>query len=166
MQKITLYFTCICLLFSTALINSCSSPEHVANKITITSGEIPPDMKTEDFTLIGILQGRKSYDKYVEKEFDGYTGKYVLATYDELKTKYKDVNKYRYMMDYDATRNSSYAPGAPGANGSGWTTTTNGYRYYILDRKENKKYKRRGESSFFALEMKAYLQAIQNTRDK
>jgi hypothetical protein len=36
-------------------------------------------MKSEDFTLIGVLKERGSYDKYVKKEFANYTGKYVLA---------------------------------------------------------------------------------------
>jgi hypothetical protein len=43
-------------------------------------------MKSEDFTLIGVLKERGSYDKYVKKEFANYTGKYVLATERKSKT--------------------------------------------------------------------------------
>ncbi len=57
----------ICGLFA-----SCRSTKGAAKSITIESGEIPPDMANEDFTIIGILHGKRSYDKWVEKDFAAY----------------------------------------------------------------------------------------------
>ena len=148
------------LLFLFAiLINSCKSTKAVANKITIESGEIPPDMRNEKFTVIGVLHGKDSYDKYVEKEFSEYTGKYVLATYPEIKAKYTDSLKYRYIMDCFEIVTESYD-----AKSLSKRRYSVGYRYFITDRKTDVTYKRKQKSGFFALEMKAYLKAIEAVR--
>lgn len=147
MKKLFSIF-CLTFLFAFVVItNSCAPPANVAQRITIESGQIPPDMKNEDFTLIGVLKGRNSYDKYVEKEFNDYSGKYVLATSEEIMTTYKDVNKYRYILDCNVSNDEYYAPASPGSNSRGYSSTT-GYRYSILDRKDGKKYVRKSESSF------------------
>lgn len=86
--------TFLILVFSAFLLNACSSVSSVAKKITVKSGEIPPDMPNEDFTIIAVVIGRKYYDKYVAKAFENYTGKYVLATHEEIKTKYRDSITY------------------------------------------------------------------------
>lgn len=143
------------------LFNSCGSTSSVAKTITIESGQVPPGMKTESFILIGTLTGRKSYDKYVKKNFEEYTGKYILATEEEIKTKYSDVSKYRYVMDYEKSQENMRTDIT-----SKERHIVNYYRYFILDRKENKEYVRRSASSFYALEMKAYLEAIEGIRAK
>ena len=130
------------------------STNTLANKITIGSGEIPAEMKSENFTIIGILKGRNSYDKYVIKEFSAYTGNYVLGNKKEINTTYSDITKYRYLMDYDLESSKSS------------NMTTYGYRYYIIDRKTQIKYSRKSRSSFFALEMRAYLKSIETVRKK
>ncbi len=140
-------------------IQSCASTSSAANKITIESGEIPPDIKSEDFTLIGVLKERKSYDKYVKKAFENYTGKYVLATEEEIKEKYSDTNQYRYIMDYERETADLIVVGSPK------TQTVPGKRYFILDRKTNKEYKRKTWSSFYAKEMQAYLKAIEAVKN-
>lgn len=144
-------------ILSTTL-QSCASTGSVANKITVESGEIPPDMKSENFTLVGVLKERGSYDKYVKKEFANYTGEYVLATENEIQDKYSDIDKYRYIMDYEReTASIHYA-------GTRKSQTVPGKRYFILDRKTNKEYKRKTWSSFYAKEMQAYLKAIEAVR--
>lgn len=143
------------ILFFSALLcilNSCASVSSVASKITIESGEIPPEMENENFILIGILSGRNSYDKYVKKTFSEYPGEYVLATMEELYTKYSDIEKYRYYMNYELSNNLF--------------TEAVGTRYYIVDRKSQKTYKRKTGSSFYALEIEAYLLAINSVRQK
>ncbi|MFZ4930377.1 hypothetical protein [Chryseobacterium sp. Mn2064] len=144
-------------ILSTSM-QSCASTGSVATKITVESGEIPPDMKSEDFTLIGVLKERGSYDKYVEKAFADYTGKYVLATENEIKEKYSDVDKYRYIMDYER------ATGSVMVVGSSKSQTVPGKRYFILDRKTNKEYNRKTWSSFYYKEMQAYLKAINEVK--
>jgi len=142
------------LFFSVLLcvLNSCASVNSVASKITIDSGEIPPEMKNENFILIGILSGRNSYDKFVKKAFNEYPGEYVLGTMEDLNTKYNDIEKYRYYMNYGLSNNR--------------ITNAVGTRYYIVDRKLGKTYRRKSGSSFYALEMEAYLQAIDRVSQK
>ena len=143
------------------IIVSCASVNHVAKRITIKSGQIPPDMQTEKFTLIGIVNGKKSYDKYVKKKFSEYTGEYVLAEIEEVDEKYKDVNKYRYILS--GTLEVEYS--AP-TTLYGQPVRHSGFRCYIFDRKEDKMYRRKRRSSFFALEIEACLTAIEMIRKK
>lgn len=155
--------TLITYLVSTVILatslQSCASTSSVSNKITIESGEIPPDMKSEDFTLIGVLKERGSYDKYVKKAFENYTGKYVLATESEIKDKYSDPNQYRYIMDYERETASLTVVG------TNKSQTVPGKRYFILDRKANQEYKRKTWSSFYSKEMQAYLKAIEAAKN-
>lgn len=157
MKRLITYLVSTVILATS--LQSCASTSSVANKITIESGEIPPDMKSEDFTLIGVLKERGSYDKYVKIEFANYTGKYILATENEIKDKYNDTNQYRYIMDYERETASSFS----GSNGK--STNVPGKRYFILDRKTNKEYKRKTWSSFYAKEMQAYLKAIEAAKN-
>jgi len=114
-------------------------------------------MKNEKFGIIGILH-RNSYNKYLIKEFESYTGEYVLATAKESGSKYGDISKYRYVLDYV----QEYSKIGSGAN----SVTSSGYRYYIIDRKEEKIYQRKSRSSFFALEIRSYLKSIESIRKK
>ncbi|NPV51792.1 MAG: hypothetical protein HPY60_11450 [Candidatus Methanofastidiosum sp.] len=151
------------------LFNSCASVSSVAKKITIESGEVPPDMKSEEFIIIGVLKGRRSYDKYVKKEFSKYTGNYILAQKDEITEKYSDVNKYRYIMDYtkESSTSTKYNPNYKQHGSQPFEdNTTTGYRYFIQDRKENKEYTRKSRSSNFKLEMRAYITALESIRIK
>lgn len=165
-KKITIL---LCTILIINIFCSCASVKSVANKITIESGEIPPDMKSEEFILIGVLKGKRSYDKYVKKEFENYTGRYILALETEIADKYTDINKYRYIMNYKlehgsiGTYNADNAKYGQSPYGS---STTTGFRYYIIDRQENKEYVRNSRSSFYAKEMRAYLLAVDRVRKK
>lgn len=158
----------LCSTFISTIFYSCASVNSVAKKITVESGEIPPDMTGSDFILIGILSGRKSFDKYVEREFDKYTGKYMLASKSELTEKYNDTEKYRYIIDYQQNHSThvDLIPSRATMGTPNPTYSTTGFRYFILDRKENKEYIRKGQSSFYAKEIRAYLQAIETVRNK
>ncbi len=144
-------------------LTSCGSTKGAAKTITIASGEIPPDMATEEFTIIGILHDKRGYDKWVEKDFAAYPGNSVTGTRDDLISTYRDVNKYRYLMDGEM---KSERFSSTNAQGRQEHTTTTSYHYYILDRKTGKTYKRKDDSSFFSKEMIAYLKAIDAVRKK
>ena len=148
-KSIGLVVVLLLLVFYTA----CSSTKSVAKRITIENHEIPPDMKTEDFVLIGILRGERNIDKYVEREFSKYTGKYILSLKVDLNSKYSDTDKYRYYMDFNLVRVEKY-------------NSVLSARYFIYDRKKKREYARKFGSSFFALEMRAYLMAIESIRYK
>ena len=141
------------------LFNSCVSVESLAKTITIESGEIPPDMKTDSFVLIGMLIEKKGYDEDLKKEFANYTGNYILVTNNEIKNTYVDINKYRYIMASKLER-TVYT------NTTGSLISSYAYRFYILDRKENKEYLRTTKSSFASSEVRAYLIAIEAIRKK
>ncbi len=143
--------------------SSCRSTQGVSKTINIASGEIPPDMANEDFTIIGILHDKKGYDKYVEKDFAAYPGNSVTGTMEEAKTSYKDIKKYRYVMDSKMLRERSSTTNAQGRQ---QYMTTYSYRYFILDRKTGITYQRKDDSSFFSKEMIAYLKAIDAIRKK
>ena len=160
---IKIFYVLLTTIFVFVLFTSCRSTKGAAKFITIASGEIPPDMATEDFTIIGMLHDKKSYDKWVEKDFAAYPGNSATATWDELKTTYRDVKKYRYLMDGDM---KSERTSSMDEKGRTKYETIYTYRYYILDRKTGKTYRRKDDSSFFSKEMIAYLKAIDAVRKK
>jgi len=151
-------------------ISFCSCVGIVAKSITIESGEIPPDMKEEEFIIIGVLQTRNSYDRYLKKAFKNYPGNYILATQSEIDSKYSDVDKYRYIMDYniksstikrtETKYNPNPLPHQKSYESKEVSTTTTSYLYSIYDRKEEVLYSRKRTSSSFAMEMRAYVIAI------
>ncbi len=155
-----------CLLIFT--LPSCVSTNTVANKITVGSGEIPPDMAKEKFIIIGMYQGRNSYDKYMERGFASYGGEYVLAEKKELATKYSDTKKYRYILDCQATEkrndpNVGFEPNRPGNPEQGKYKVIE-FIYHIVDRQTGKIYYRKHGSSAFGKEIKAYVTAIDKAR--
>ena len=122
-------------------------------------------MPNEDFTIIAVVIGRKYYDKYVAKAFENYTGKYILATQEEIKTKYSDSITYRYVMHHDFSQDRNLSYNASTGRVSNYAGATH-YYYYIVDRQTGKKYKRKMGSSYFAKEMQAYVKAIDAARKK
>lgn len=151
MRKIHL----IVLLLALCVFNfSCRSSKAVADKITVSSGQIPEPMETNDFTIIGVLHKRHSYDKYLKKGFETYPGKYVLSPLFEIQKNYPDTSKYRYYIDYENEFSSS--------GGNQFTY----YRYFIIDRVTGNKFRRKTSSTNFANEIKMYLAAIEKVRRK
>ena len=153
MEKRFLSFISLALIIF--LMSSCFSSKLWAEKITIESAEIPPDMKTEDFVIIGVLKGIRRYDDFLKNEFSRYTGTYVLSEKINFSSKYHDANKYRYFLDCNVE--ATYGPGT-GAGGV--------IRFYIYDRKTDKKYVRKSASTLIKKEIRAYLLAIDSIRKK
>lgn len=140
----------------TILFGSCSSHQSLAYKeMTIKAGYLPEDMATQKFTVIGVLHGRKSYDKYLKRGFATYTGSYVLAKREDIEKQYPDIEKYRYIFDYD-TKTMSY----------GYTTGTfKANHFYVYDRKTEKKYADGvGPVNNFGARIKDYTKAIDEAR--
>ncbi|MFT3702135.1 MAG: hypothetical protein QM802_07185 [Agriterribacter sp.] len=151
MKKISL----VVLVLLLCVFNpSCRSSKAVADKITVSSRQIPPEMATNDFTIIGMLHKRHSYDKYLKKGFETYPGKYVLSIDFEVNKNYPDTSKYRYYLDYENEFSSS--------GGNQFTY----YRYFIVDRVTGNKFRRKTSSTNFANEIKMYLAAIEKVRKK
>ena len=125
---------------------SCGSTDSVAKTITVKSGELPADINNPNYTLIGTLKERNSYDKYLIKGFEQYKGKYVLATENEIKNKYSDTDKYRYQMDYERESGEVFTASKNQPMSGRPYQSVSGKRFYILDRKTNKKYTRKTHS--------------------
>jgi len=158
MKKIAPVCRITMTFISIFVFNLCISSSAFAQKVSVASGDIPPDMAKETFTIIGVLKDRKSYDKYLEKGFAEYTGNYVLATKEEIASKYKDVEKYRYLLDYDEGTTDYSTPGN--------RNVMHHKIFFIIDRKDGKKYVRKSFSSFFAKELRNHINAIESARKK
>jgi hypothetical protein len=141
-----------------SLFGSCKVGTGLSSSLTIESGQVPPDMAKEDFIIIGVLKGRKSYDKYLRKGFEGYTGRFELKTQEEITASYTDVEKYRYILDHDREV-TTYFDGTKYVNNKC-------YRFYIYDRKEKKKYSRTDITCSFYYDIKNYVIAVDNARKK
>jgi hypothetical protein len=139
------------------LSGSCKVGTSLSSSLTIASGQVPPDMANEDFIIIGVLKGRKSYDKYLRKGFEGYTGRFELKTAEEITASYT-VEKYRYILDHDREV-TTYFDGTKYVNNKC-------YRFYIYDRKEKKKYSRTDVTCSFYYDIKNYVIAVDNARKR
>jgi hypothetical protein len=155
-QKIIrLFFRFTILISLIGLYQSCSITTRFYKSITIESEQIPPAVAKEKFTFIGVLKGKRSYDKYLKKGFARYTGNYVLCKQNEIDAKYGDAQKYRFVLDYvmEKVMPSSYAPG-------------NAYHFFIYDRIEEKSYWQSGNTNFFYEAIANYVIAVDTLRKK
>lgn len=79
-----------------AVLSSCGGyiRSYIANDDTNT----PADFGADKSTLL-VVKWKKAYNKEVESDFKKYyKGNYIMATPEEIKTTYSDVNKYRYLF--------------------------------------------------------------------
>ena len=158
MKKRELFLAVLLFCFLSQSCTKSPNSKQSAN-ITIESGEIPPDMATEKFVLIGRLYQDESYDKYLVKEFDKYTGEKLLATDSDISDRYSDVNKYRYVLEYYTEKHGH-------TDMHGHHTSVSVKHFYIYDQKTATVYKRNETSGFFAQQIRSYLSAIDAVRQK
>jgi hypothetical protein len=135
-----LFFSALTTLF---IFSSCGMI--IKSYIRKDAENVPPDLGKEKTTML-VLQEHKSYTKKIEKIVkDNYSGDYIFITREELKTKYSDTEKYRYILDDDITitrRDVITITHTTDLN-TGFTTTeaqnrsTAGRSFHILDRKKN-----------------------------
>ena len=71
-------------------------------KTTVENGAIPAEYGEIQTTLIAVLTGRNSRDKYLKRHFQNYYhGRYVFVLRDDLdSTLYSDRQQYRYVFDF------------------------------------------------------------------
>ena len=158
----------ICITFSLTSCLGLMVQGVAKNKFTENKGAIPPDFMKEESTLICVLQERNSYDKYLKKHMQAkYHGpiKFVLKSklFDEgkISSKYKDTVKYRFIFNYGlGTQHYSDTKYGPGTGGASFSTKL----FYVLDRKDGKKYNSPFSSSFFAKLIKAYAINLEKKR--
>lgn len=154
-KHLSVLFTLFAGLLIIFILSSCSA----TNRITVEKGAIPPEFKKHKTTLVCVLKGRKSYDKYMKRNMkSNYRGKMVFLEKGQLRgNKYEDLDKYRYLLDCDEERNVDIMT---------HRTTSYTYRFYILDRKTDKSYYAPGRSSFFGKLITAYATNLEKERTK
>ncbi|WP_196890565.1 hypothetical protein [Aureivirga marina] len=163
--KFTKYFTFILLISLT--FSSCGAlvRSNIQKDISVENGSIPEEIGQEGTTLICVLKGRSSRDKYMKKHVKKkYHGKYVFVLESDLNSdKYKDVNIYRFLFDYNANSVDTWRQNADGTSTATALPTSS---YFIKDRKENKIYSPKMNSSFFSKYIEAYVIQMENARIK
>lgn len=152
-----LIFVMISTTFSSCFIGKAIETGKAKNEFTAENEAIPPDFgKDKQAVILGIIQNRRSYDKYLESAFKkNYTGPYKLITAEELVSgDYDDKEKYRYVLDYQGgTTQTTIRDG-------GLTSSIQYKRYFVHDRFENKSYMSGAEFTFFAKALKVYVENL------
>ena len=140
--------------------------------------QIPPGFGKKNEILLVIRKDKKSYDKYLEKNFsENYFGRYLIIDRAELESnKYKNTDTYRYVFDEDYHEEYKSAnPAQIAANGgrrvnSNGTTVDYGQQMYamfqVMDRKSGTVYKTKHGTGAFSKWMRAYIQALEKARLK
>jgi hypothetical protein len=146
----------VVVLFLMTMLFSCGGL--LKSSIKDDGKQIPPNFGKEDFTMLVLRKGQRSYDKYLEKNFKGnYFGSYVIIDAEELSRKqYDDKKKYRYV--FSENKRNYYS--TQGSN-QGATAI-----FAVTDRLTNETYKTKFGTGAFASWMKAYIQALEKTRQK
>lgn len=124
--------------------------------ITIKSGEIPPQMEAEDFSLIVILPEEENYHKKMRRKLLSYSGKYILVSKRDMLGKTYDKDEYRFLLDNRIQKVQFDHMSSP----------NDIFMYFLKDRKTGESFNRLSGSSHFGHNLKSYLKAIDQVRRK
>lgn len=134
----------------------------VETMVTKENGSIPPDFGKDSLTMICVIYGKNSYDKYLRKHVTNeYNGKYEFVLKDSLTNRKYSSWKYRYVFDTEIHETSATFYG----DGSVQAGSMSG-SYYIYDKFTWKKYDSEVASSFFAKLIQAYMIILEKERLK
>lgn len=147
----------IITILTFTLLSSCGAIAKLKanSNLTEEKGAIPPEFGNENTTLLFISHHR-SYNKYLKKNVKKlYKGPSEIISTQELNSndKYQNIEKYRYIFNY-TDRSYTYTR----YNLS--TGTGNVKKFYILDRKNEKKYESPITSSYWSKLQKVYLKKL------
>ncbi len=126
-----------------AIITSCKTEERISKIISIESGAIPTYFDADSTTTLLILWAdSKTIEREAQKE---YHGNYEMINRRDLESnsKYENISKYRYLLEFDMRLEIEYNPSASFSDFSRGRTYNriNYVTPYIRDRKYNKIYK-------------------------
>lgn len=158
LKKIKLIAALILLGFSSnscMLIGSNIAKGKATKLLTVENGAIPPDFAKNKATLLVVKWNRKSYDKFLVKNFQEYQGDYEIVSLNDINTEaYANKEKYRYVFDHFPEpknyRNQS----------QGTETSNEVKRFSITDRIGNRQYESKFVSMYFSKVMKAYIENL------
>ena len=127
------------------------------NSLSVKKGTVPTDFIAKDQTLIVLLWGDRSYDKYVKKAFNKfYTGKKKFVTFSDLKNneEYQDLDKYPFVYSQGPGDLEMY-------EGTSYSYTFSGSRpFHIFDRRSKTFYRPKFRSGFFGRVMQGHAKAL------
>lgn len=160
-------FKSIILLCSLSLLaTSCLTKKIAVSNITVERKAIPPDFGEDESTLICVISGKNSYDKYMKKHVTNeFHGKYEFVLEDDLNLeKYNDTITYRFVFDRKIRKGQT----------SSFNYDTNKYdssptysnSYFITDRKKNKTYQCPIRAASFSKLIEAYMINLEEVRLK
>lgn len=145
----------IFLLFITFTLSSCftgalknSTVRKYANsEFSVEYNAIPKEFGKENNIMIFILDGFRTYDKYLKKSVtENYFGEYVILSKTEMNApNYNDKTIYRYYFHY------TYG-------------SQNKKRFYVYDRLEEKMYQSGADFSLYAAAMEVYIKNLEKQR--
>jgi hypothetical protein len=121
--------------------------------ISVERGAIPPDFGVENSTLLCIA-GNKGYTKYLVKNFESlYRRDFKVIEKNDLQSDdYDDKEKYRFVFDfYDVSKVHT------NSNGS---TTRSSKKFFIIDRKDDKKYYCQFTTAYYSKLQKVYIEKL------
>ncbi len=144
-------------ILTLTLLSSCGAivKSKANNNLTEEKGAIPPEFGNKNTTMLFISHHR-SYNKYLKKNVKKiYKGNSEIISTEELNsnTEYRNTEKYRYIFDYDY-KSYSYTK-SDGSFGNGQVK-----KFYVLDRKNEKKYKSPMTSGYWSKLQKVYLKKL------
>lgn len=152
--RITLFGCCLLFLFACMGV--------MKTGIKDDGVQIPPNFGKEDVTLLVIRKDKRSYDKYLEKNFkENYFGKYVIVSEAEVKeNQFDDKKQFRYIFS-EAKQTDIIGHNRPGDYGQ------NTYaKFGLTDRLTGQLYQTKNGTGAFSKWMKAYIQELEKTRTK
>lgn len=157
-----LAFTCliICSFASCGAIVKGSA----VKRTTYANNAIPPNFAENPGTLVCVLQGRNSRDKYMKKHVEKiYKGDYIFVHKDSLNNSaYSNKDKYRYLFDYNSTTSVQVMPDPN--TGMFRQSNIRSSTYYIKDRKTGAAYSNDLNSGYFSKLIQGYVIGLEAAR--
>ncbi len=111
MQRVLLLFISVLLMFTTVQVSAqSSSKKEFTKRDEKMLVAVPLEYGVDkDAVLVCVLQGRKSFDKYLRKHIrEQYKGKKIFIESKKLDSElYSDIEKYRYVFDVNLVKNET-----------------------------------------------------------
>lgn len=133
------------------------------------SKNVPTDFGKEKTTIL-VIKHQTFYNRKVDKIFKKYyTGEYVFVQADELKNKYADSIKYRYILNNEISINEA-RPSSPAdySGGKGPMSLTSASHSFIMTDRKTKEVYETGISSGVSWKkiLQAWLKKLDSERKK
>lgn len=139
---------------------------------SVEKGAIPANFAENNETVLFVMSGKKSYDKYLKSNIKkAYQGSYELVSKSDLKSdKYANTKKYRYIFDFEKESYSYHSNNQVIHGQSALTGMNNATgqirRFSITDRVDDEVYVMSMTSGFWSKLQRVYFQNMEKVRAK